>query len=233
MVDHAALVRAVGDYAQALLTDYDIGTVLYQLTDHVTAVLGADGAGVSLANDSPDLTFVAATDGNIAAIEQEQVDARQGPCHHAYRTGQLTAVVDLEHEHRWPSYRSTALEHGARAVLAVPMPVAERRIGALNIYRRTSHDWDDTEIQIARALADMASGYILNAGRLQQAHTLSQQLQRALDSRIIIEQAKGILAERNRTSPAEAFDRLRKHARSTNTRVHDVARQIVDGTPSV
>ena len=233
MVDHAALVQAVGDFAQALLTDYDIGTVLYRLTDHVTTVLGVDGAGVSLADDSPNLIFVAATDGDVAAIEQEQVVQCDGPCHHAYRTGELVAVSDLEQEQRWPAYRARAVDHGARAVLAVPMPVAEDRIGALNVYRRTTHDWGDDEIAVGRVLADMASGYVLNAGRLEEARTLGQQLQHALNSRIIIEQAKGILAERNQITPAQAFDRLRKHARSTSTRVHDLAAQIVDGTPNV
>ena len=233
MVNHAALVQAVGDYAQALLTDYDIGTVLYGLTDHVTAVLGADGAGVSLAEEGRDLACVAATDGRIAATEEAQVARRQGPCRDAYQTGELIAVADLEHEERWPAYRATALEHGVRAVLAVPMPVAERRIGALDIYRQTVHEWDDTEQQVARVLADMASGYVINAGRLEQARTLTQQLQHALDSRIIVEQAKGILAERNRVSTAEAFERIRKHARATSTRVHEIARQIVDGTPNV
>ena len=233
MVNHAALVQAVGDYAQALLIDYDIGTVLYRLTDHVVAVLGADGAGVSLAERGPDLAFVAATDGMVAAIEQEQVTRQQGPCHDAYRTGDLVVVPDLEHDVRWTAYRTAALEHGARAVLAVPMPVTERRLGALNIYRRTSHDWDDAEMEVAQVLANMASGYVLNSGRLDQARTLSQQLQHALDSRIIVEQAKGILAERNQISPADAFERIRKHARATNTRVHDLAQQIVDGTPTV
>ncbi len=125
-----ALVQAVGDYARALLTDYDIGTVLYRLTDHVTNVLGTDGAGVSLADDGPHLAFVAATDGNVAAVEEAQEAQREGPCHEAYRSGDPVAVVDLEQEERWPAYRQTALQVGVRAVLGVPMPVAERRIGA-------------------------------------------------------------------------------------------------------
>lgn len=233
MVHHAAFVQAVGDYAQALLTDYDIGTVLYRLTDHVTAVLGVHGAGVSLADASPELTFVAATDGTVAAIEEEQIARHEGPCHEAYGTGGLVAVADLEHDDRWPSYRPVAVQLGIHAVLGVPMPIGERRIGALNVYARERHDWSDEEIQIARALADMASGYVLNAGRLERARTLSQQLQHALGSRIDIEQAKGILAERHRITPADAFNRLRSHARSTNTRVHDLARRIVTETPDV
>lgn len=230
MVDHAALVRAVADYAQALLTQYDIGSVLYRLTDHVTAVLGADGAGVSLAQGEGDLAFLAATDGDVAAIEEQQVVTRQGPCHEAYRTGEVVMVTDLQGDERWPAYRPAAVEAGARAVLGVPMPVGHNRIGALNVYRHTPHDWDDAEIEVARALADMASGYVLNAGALERADVLNTQLQRALDSRIIIEQAKGILSERHDISPAEAFQRLRGHARRTQARVHDVATQIVDGT---
>lgn len=233
MVDHEALVQAVGDYAQALLTDYDIGTVLYQLTDHVTAVLGADGAGVSLGDDGASLAFVAATDGDVAELEAAQIVQAEGPCHQAYRTGELVVVADLERDDRWPAYCAAAARHGARAVLGVPMPVGDRRIGALNVYRAAAHDWVDAEVEVARALANMASGYVLNAGRLEDARVLGRQLQHALDSRVIVEQAKGILAERNGISPAEAFHRLRVRARSTNTRVHDLARQVVDGDRTV
>ena len=231
MVDHAALLDAFGDFADALLTDFDIGAVLYRLVDHVTTVLGADGAGVSLADDATTLSFVAATDGDVAEIEERQIVQSEGPCHTAYRTGELVAVTDLEHDDRWPDYRSTALRLGVRAVLGVPMPVADRRIGALNIYWQQPHHWDETEMQVARTLGDMATGYVVNAGRLDEARTLSDQLQRALDSRIVIEQAKGVLAGRNQISTADAFERLRADARSTNTRVHELARQIVEGTP--
>lgn len=231
MIDHAALVHAVGDYAQALLTNFDIGSVLYRLTDHVTAVLGADGAGVSLTHDDRDqLAFVAATDGDVVAIEEQQIASQQGPCHEAFRTGELVVVTDLEHDERWPDYRPAAVKAGARAVLGVPMPVEARRIGALNVYRHTPHDWDDAEIEVAQALANMATGYVLTAGALERSSTLAAQLQHALDSRIIVEQAKGMLAERHQIPLAEAFHRLRGHARSQQLRVHGLAQDIVDGT---
>lgn len=233
MVDHAALVHAVGDYAQALLTRYDIGSMLYRLTDHVTAVLGADGAGVSLGLEDRDLAFVAATDGDVATIEEQQIATGQGPCHEAYRTGELIVVNDLEHDTRWPAYRPAAVKAGAMAVLGVPMPIGPSRIGALDVYRWTIHDWDDAEIEVARALANMASGYVLNAGALERSNVLTTQLQRALDSRIIIEQAKGILAERHNITPAEAFQLLRSHARNTQIRAHDLAEKVVDRTATL
>lgn len=228
MVDHAALVHAVGDYARALLTNYDVGSVLYRLTDHVTAVLGADGSGVTLADDDRNLAYVAATDGHVAGIEEQQIASRQGPCHEAFQTGELVAVADLEHEDRWPDYRRAAIAAGARAVLGVPMPIGERRIGALNVYRRAQHDWDDEEIEVAQALANMASGYVLSAGALERSGILTTQLQRALDSRVIVEQAKGILAERHDISPNEAFQRLRSHARRNQLRIRELAQDIVD-----
>lgn len=233
VVNHDALVRAFADYAHALRSHYDVGTVLYRLTDHVVDVLQADGAGVSLARDEHHLAFVAATDGHVAAIEEQQIATGTGPCHDAFRTGEVVAVTDLATEDRWPEYTQAARNAGAAAVLGVPMPVDQRRIGAVNIYKHTAHDWAEHEITVAAVLADMATGYILNAGELEEARTLAQQLQHALDSRIIIEQAKGILAERNQITPAEAFQRLRKYARHTQTRLHDVAAQVVDGTPTL
>lgn len=233
VVNHAALVRAFGDYARALRSHYDVGTVLYQLTDHVVDVLGADGAGVSLARDDHHLAFVAASDGHVAAIEEQQLVTGTGPCHDAFQTGEVVAVADLATEDRWPEYTAAARDAGAAAVLGVPMPAEEGHIGAVNIYRHTAHDWDEHEMAVAAVLADMATGYILNAGELEEARTLAQQLQHALDTRIIIEQAKGILAERNQITPSEAFERLRKYSRHTQSRVHDVAAQVIDGTPTL
>lgn len=92
-------------------------------------VLGADGAGVSLDRDGGNLAFVAASDGRVAAIEEQQIATGTGPCHDAFRTGQLVAVTDLESEDRWPEYTAAALDAGARAVLGVPMPVGAGRLG--------------------------------------------------------------------------------------------------------
>jgi AmiR/NasT family two-component response regulator len=110
------------------------------------------------------------------------------------------------------------------------MRSGEQRIGALNLHVRRLREWPADELDIAQVLADMATGYIVNAQRLTESERLTVQLQHALDSRIVIEQAKAILAERHRIEPGTAFDRLRRHARTRNQKVHDVANQVVAGT---
>lgn len=203
--------------------------MLYHLTDQVVAVLGVDGAGVSLARDGEKLTFVTATDAKVTAIEDQQIAHDEGPCHDAFHTGEVVVVRDLETEQRWPDYRQAALVHGARAVVGIPMPVGEQRIGALNVYHHSPRDWSDEQVDVAQVLADMASGYILNATTLAESRSLADQLQHALDSRVVVEQAKGIVAERGDIAPQDAFELIRAHARRTGTRVHDTAQQVVDG----
>lgn len=229
MVDQAALLRAFHGYARVLLGPYEIGTVLYQLTDQVVDLLGVDGAGVSLAHGDEQLTFVTATDANITAVEEAQVAGSQGPCHDAFRTGSVVVVEDLADESRWDEYRAFAVDHGVRAVAGIPMPVGDQRIGALNIYRRTAGPWAQDDLDAAQLLADMASGYILNATQLDESRTLTTQLQHALDSRVVVEQAKGVLAERHDLTVHQAFEILRDHARRTGTRIHTVCTRVVEG----
>lgn len=227
MLDHQALLEAFRDYASQLLRPYAVGPVLYRLTDQVVAVLGVDGAGVCLGDGDGVLRFVTATDGDVATIEEEQVAHDTGPCLEAFRTGNQVVVADLAASTRFDGYRESALAHGARAVAGIPMPVGEARLGALNLYWRAPHDPSTEELEVAQLLADMASGYILNATERERVETLASQLQHALDSRIVIEQAKGVLVERHHISPAEAFHQIRVQARSSSRRVHDLASEIV------
>jgi AmiR/NasT family two-component response regulator len=109
------------------------------------------------------------------------------------------------------------------------MPLGEQRIGALNLYRRNAQEWPADELDDAQLLADMATGYVLNTRVLHEREKLAAQLQHALDSRVIIEQAKGVIAERHRIDTPAAFELLRRHARNQQQKVHDVASAIVDG----
>lgn len=230
MVDQAALLHAFREYARVLLGPYEIGTVLYQLTDHVVEVLDIDGAGVSLTHDDEGLTFVTATDATIAVVEEAQVALDEGPCHQAFHTGEVVAADDLADEERWPGYRDAAIASDVHAAAAIPMPVGDQRIGVLNLYRRSAGPWPQVDLDVAQLLADMASGYILNATQLAESHSLTTQLQHALESRILVEQAKGVLAERNDISVHEAFEAMRSHARHTGTRIHKVSQQVIEGT---
>lgn len=229
MVDHAALRHAFADFAEALLQRYGIGDVLYRLTDQVVEVLGIDGAGVSLGLAVDGMRFVTATDQRVEKLEGAQIESGQGPSMEAYRTGEPVAVSDLQDEQRWDDYRRIADEQQFRAVAGIPMPVSEQRIGALNLYRSAPHEWTSEELDIAQLLANVASGYILNWQSLDRQTTLAQQLQGALDSRIVIEQAKGVIAGRHDIDVTEAFERLRKYSRNNQRKIHDVARQITSG----
>lgn len=227
-MDHDALRRAFGDYARVLLGPYDVGSVLYRLVDQVVEILDVDGAGVSIAQEGDQLTFVAGTSASVSAIEQEQITKDSSPLNDAYRDGHPVSIDDVDADERWPEYRRAALAQGLHAVATVPMPVGERRIGALGLYRTHPHEWTDEELETAQVLADMASGAILNSSDLDESRTLAAQLQEALDSRVVIEQAKGVLAERHDISPHDAFQRVRNWARQERRRVHDVAEDVVE-----
>lgn len=228
MIDHAALRRAMTEYVRTSLGTYSVGEMLYRLTDQAVEVLGCDGGGVSVGEEEL-LRFVTATDGMIARIEEDQITAEQGPCHSAFQEGKQVAVVDItEQADRWPAYCRTAIGHGCRSVLGVPMAVEDTMIGALNLYRHEPHEWDDEERAVAQLLADMASGYIGNLRALSDSRRLTEQRQRALDSRVIIEQAKGIVATRHDIAMQRAFELLRRHARSQQRHLHEVAREVVE-----
>ncbi len=229
MVDRTALLAAFDEYATALLRpSYDIGNVLYRLTDQVVAVLGIDGAGVSISRHEV-LSFLTATDVDVAVIEEFQATTGHGPCQEAFRTGRQVRIDDLTQDDPREGFREAALARGFGAVAALPMPVHDNRIGALELYCREPHAWTDAELSVAQLLANMASGYVLNNIELSETRTLAEQLQRALDSRIIVEQAKGVLGGRHGMSPNEAFSLLRDHARDTSSPLHEVCTSVVAG----
>lgn len=233
MPDQLALLCALTDYAHDMLAHYQITDVLHRLCDQVVEILGADGAGVSLSRGGADprLHFVAATDSEIAAIESMQEQAGEGPCHDAHRLGARVVVPDLERDERWPRYRRAALALGVRSVAGLPMPThpGGPRLGALNLYQHSPREWTDKDLEVAGLLATMASGYIVNNSELDRRRTIVEQLQKALDSRIVIEQAKGVLAGRHDIRPNAAFTLLRSHARSHSEPLHDVCRRVVSG----
>jgi GAF domain-containing protein len=231
MVDDVALRAAFRDFARAVVGSYDADQMLHLLTGQVVEVLGVDGAGVSLTTGwgkDDELAFVTATDDRVSAVEDAQVELLQGPCHEAFRTGQVVAVPYLELEERWPEYRKVALDHGLQSVAGIPMPVSAVRIGALNLYRCHNHDWGREELETAQILADMASGYILNVNRLDDERSRAEGLTQALESRDVIGQAKGLLMSRYRLSAGAAFELLRRTSQDRNVKLREIAAQVVE-----
>ncbi|MDW3213668.1 MAG: GAF and ANTAR domain-containing protein [Ilumatobacteraceae bacterium] len=208
---------------------FEVDEVLHELTDHACSILGAVGAGVSVRTDSDELRFVTATSERITAIERIQDQHQAGACVEAYRTGDVVIASSPGELDRWPHYRKAIEQADLATVVGIPLTVDGDRIGSVNVYDVT-RTWSDDDLGSAQVLADIAGAYLLHAGHLAEARQLSTQLQDALDSRVIIEQAKGMLSRDHAVTVDRAFEMLRRHARSTNSHLRDVAERIVAGT---
>jgi GAF domain-containing protein len=230
VVDHDALLGACTDYARTILGRYDVAHVLDRLSEQVTEVLAVPGVGISVGGDNGELRFATASRESVMRVEESQLEVAEGPCHDAWRNGEVVVVNDLSRTSRWPIYTPVALAAGWKAVAGVPMIVEDQHVGALNRYQDEPHDWTTEELRAAQLLADMATGYIVNARTLTESVELAQQLQHALDSRVVIEQAKGVLAGQHGLDTELAFELLRRHARNRGRKLHDVAREVVEGT---
>lgn len=229
MVDQQRLQAALNEFAHTLVSQYEIGQVLHRLSDHVTEVVDAAGCGVSILDADDDLRFVSATSAPVERVERYQEEAGHGPCAEAAAHGTVVAVADLvQRGARWAEFTPAAVDAGVRSVLAVPMRATEQTMGALNVYRFEVHQWDRAEVEAATTLTAMATAYVLLAGRIESSQQRAQQLQRALDSRVVVEQAKGMLAAQHDESPDQAYTRLRQHARDHNLAVRQVARDVID-----
>ncbi|MGH3421846.1 MAG: GAF and ANTAR domain-containing protein, partial [Streptosporangiaceae bacterium] len=164
-------------------------------------------------------------------LELFELQAQEGPCLDAFRVGQ-----PVEHENlqagsgRWPSFSTAALKAGFKSAVALPLRLRDSTLGALNLLSTIRTPMDEADIIVARAFADLATLSILQHRASEEAQRLNEQLSAALTSRVVIEQAKGVIAERAGTELAEAFSRLRGYARNHNRRLTDVAESAIDGT---
>ncbi len=227
MADQQLLFNALSDFAHTLVLRYAISDVLFSLTDHISDVLGVAGSGVSLAEGGR-LRFVTASSEPIADLERIQELAQHGACVDAFRTGRVVQSNDLTIESRWPELVPDALRLGLRSVVAMPMRLGDDTIGSVNIYDVHQRDWLDDDLKAAQLLADMASSYVANASELEQSERIREQLQQAFDSRIVIEQAKGMIAADQGVGVDEAFKRLRAYTRAHHASLHDVASAVVN-----
>jgi GAF domain-containing protein len=184
-----------------------------------------------LASPEGSLGLVASSSEAMRLLELFELQTQEGPCLDAFRTGQ-----SVEHENlqagsgRWPSFSAAALQAGFASALALPLRLREATLGALNLLRVTRTPMDEADVIVARAFADLATLSIIQHRTAAESQRLNEQLSAALTSRVVIEQAKGVIAERAGVDLAEAFSRLRSHARNHNRRLTDVARAAIDGT---
>jgi GAF domain-containing protein len=230
VIDETALRLTLTEYVRTTLGTYGIAETLQRLTEQCLEVLGCAGAGVSVGDAEGRLHDVTATNAATAVVELEQVQGKEGPCHDVFASGERRAIADLgQCEARWPSYVRIALDQGRRAVLGVPMVADDTIIGVLDVHQSMVWEWGPDEEEAAQLLADMAAGYIANLRLLSTTRRLADQLRRALDSRVVIEQAKGVVATSCDVDMDTAFHLLRRESQSTNRRLHEVARDVVAG----
>lgn len=227
MSDQDRFAHALRRFAATMAHSYDRNEVCYEVCEHVTEVLDASGAGVAVASDD-ELRAVAGSDERIVAMEEVQDRTQQGPCAEAFRTQEPILVDDLRAETRWPEYRSVAERVGLRGVVGFPLALGPSRLGALNVYTESPRSWSQADLAPVAVFADMATAYLVRASELQEASRVAEQLQGALDSRVIIEQAKGMVANELHIDVGRAFDVIRRHARNNGVRLSDLADAIVN-----
>jgi transcriptional regulator with GAF, ATPase, and Fis domain len=204
------------------------------LTDRSVQLLDVSAAGLLLADPRGELRVVAASSEAARLLELFQIQNDQGPCLDCFRSGQPVQAADLAAEaQRWPRFAAAAGQGGFAAVQALPMRLREQVIGALNLFRASPGAFDPADIRVGQALADVATIGLLQERSMRHHDTVNEQLQTALNSRVIIEQAKGKLAERLGLDMDHAFNLLRDYARTSNRRLSDLAQAFVDGTDAL
>jgi GAF domain-containing protein len=225
--DQRLFLQTLSRFAVVLPAHYDLEVVLNELTESVTAVLGLVGSGVTLAEEG-ELRFVTAVGEASGELERRQEEQQAGPCRDAFESGRVVRVTDVRLESdRWPEFSATATRVGVAGVAGIPMRLADEMIGAVNLYSPEPREWSDEDVAVARVLADVATSYVVNASKLHQQEQLSEQLQQALESRVVIEQAKGITAYMHTVSVDQAYELMRRHARNNNASLRVVAEAIV------
>jgi GAF domain-containing protein len=216
--------------ADTLVEDFDIIDMLTTLADRTVELVDTQAAGILLADANDGLHVVAASSEQARLLELFQLQSDEGPCLEAYKTGRAVIVPELRTTlDRWPRFTPYAVGAGFESVCALPLRLRGAIIGALNLFHVTSDALPAADIDLAQALGDIASIAILQARAAAEAQLHGQHLQHALDSRIVIEQAKGMIAQLEHTDMDAAFMRIRAHARNTNTQLTVVAAAIVNG----
>jgi GAF domain-containing protein len=216
--------------ADTLVADFDVVDLLTRLSDQCVDVLDVGAAGLMLAGPDGDLRVMASSSEEMRLLELFEIQSQEGPCLDCYRTGQPVANPDLTTtDGGWPRFAAEALGAGFRSVHALPMRLRGRVIGALNLFHVDPGEMRQADQDAAQAFADVSTIAILQHRASVEAGVVNDQLSRALNNRVVIEQAKGVVAEHMGLTMEEAFDLLRGYARTHNLRLVDVATEVIGG----
>ncbi len=229
-----AIAKTLVELADTLVADFDLVDFLHSVAVHAQQVLGVDAVGILLADNHGGLNVVAASSEQARVLELFQLQNAEGPCLDCYQSGKPTSCADLSAAaDRWPRFVPQALGTGFAAVHALPMRLREQTIGGMNLFTATPGGLDAELLSVAQALTDVATIGLLQERIMRQRDLLAQQLQAALNSRLAVEQAKGILAERAGITVDAAFELLRAYAHTRDQKLTDVAEALVRRDPAV
>jgi len=220
--------------ADTLVDGYDVVDLMHTLVDTCSALVKASAGGILLVNDHRQLEVVASTNERSRLVELMQLRGGGGPCLDSYLTGRPVSVPDLAtDDSRWPVFRAQALEQHFRAVHAVPLRLRAETIGSLNLFWDRPDALDERDAEVVQALAHVATIGILQERAMRESTIAREQLQRALNSRVVIEQAKGVVAQTRNVGMEEAFSLIRDYARKNQTPLAVVSEGIVTRTIAV
>jgi len=216
------------EFADTLVEEFDLIEFLQMVTTRASELVGSSAAGLLLADPQGVLQFMAASDERAEMLELFQVQAHEGPCQDCFNEGAAVVNADLTTaQDRWPHFAPRAVAAGFASVHAFPLRLRREVIGALNLFGSTVGQMDPEDARTVQALADVATIGLLQERAVRRGEVLTEQLQGALNSRIVIEQAKGALAQIHGCSVDEAFDLLRRYCRDNRLGLSDVARGVV------
>ena len=225
------LVESLVSMAASLVTGDDVTDLLNRLTTDCARLLDVNSAGLLLADRRGTLHVLAASSHDAADLETFQVQRSQGPCHDCYLDGRPVLVADIQGETaRWPGFVPVALQHGIRSVHAVPLRLHDHILGALGLFGSGTGELNQRDLRLAQALADVATISMVQDRVAADRDAVNQQLQIALDTRVVLEQAKGVLAHTGGLGMADAYAVLVRYARDHNLKLALVARALVERT---
>lgn len=224
------LAETFVELADTLVADFDPVEFMHLLATRCVDTLAVDAAGILLADDHRELQVVGASSDAARLVELFELQDQRGPCMECYLTSAPVTVAGFaDQPQRWPEFSSAALDAGFGAVHALPLRLRAQTVGALNLFTVKSGVLDESTIRVAQAMADVATIGLLQAQIITRRDLLANQLQHALQSRVLIEQAKGVLAERLSIGMSQAFEALRRYSRSRNQNLSAVAEAVVAG----
>ena len=218
---------AMAELGRLRFGEMKVEDAMHEIVRSTHAIFDVDGAGLMLADADHHLRNVAVSDDRLAHLEELQIRHREGPCIAAFEDKELVGAEDLTSEARWPLFCAAAVQRGVRAVLASPLPYNQDAVGVVAVLSEDRHPWSAEGELALLAFTDLAALLIATMMQGQEQSELAAQLQSALNSRAVIEQAKGVLIGRDGLSAREAYEKLRAQARSERRKLAAVSADVV------